>query len=429
MSLVEKKLLSKVLEEHNYSALNQYNVQENDFYSLKDAYKFVDDYIKQYGETPDYRTVVAEYKDFEFMPEVFDTFPYLCKSLKANTAKRQAFELLQKKAGEKFESMNGTDFINWLAQESVRIKDAANASSATGTNYATNGQERKDWYSESKEERTGQYIPTPYSSLTEWLGGGFELGDYILLQAYTNRGKSWIGSQIGVEAWRNKFGILHYSPELSKSQQLFRLDTLNGHFNNVGVRRGTLQNETEYYSYLKEFSPESGNVPYIVKCMDDLPHGLSVSVIEADLQTNPNIKMVIIDGFNLMTHKGTDGNRNNMANTSRMLRQIFGRNKVAGLVIHQTPTSAEKENRAEDGTGSRIVTPPRIDQYSETIAVIQDASTVLTFDQHDGVGALLLAKCREPHVGKQLELHCDFNRGYILESTATSRGAEEVEYF
>ncbi|MDF2612528.1 MAG: replicative helicase [Clostridia bacterium] len=429
MSLIEKKLLSKVLEERNGYVLNKHNVQENDFYSLKEAYKFINEYIRQYGETPDYRTVVAEYKDFDYMPEVFDTFPYLCKSLKANTAKRQAYELLQKQAGQKFETLNGTEFINWLAEESVRIKDVANASSSTGTNYATNGQERREWYEESKEIRTGQYIPTPYPSLTEWLGGGFEIGDYILLQAYTNRGKSWIGSQIAVEAWRNNFGVLHYSPELSKSQQIFRLDTLNGHFNNVAIRRGTLNNEEEYFKYLGEFKAENEKFPYIVKCMEDLPQGLTVGVIESDLQANPNVKMVIIDGFNLMTHKGTDGNRNNMANTSRMLRQIFGRHKVAGLVIHQTPTSAEKENRAEDETGVRIVTPPRIDQYSETIAVIQDASTVLTFDQHDGVGALLLAKCREPHVGKQLEMHCDFNRGYILESRATSKAVGEVEYF
>lgn len=429
MSLIENKLISKVLEERNYYVLTKYNVNDGDFYTLGNVHEFIRDYVKQYGETPDYRTVVGEFTEFDFMPEVYDTFPYLCKSLKANTAKRKAYELLQKDAGEKFQSLNGTQFINWLAEESTRIKDVANASSSTGTNYAINGKERKEWYEESKEVRTGQYITTPYSSLTTWLGGGFELGDYILLMAYTNRGKSWIGSQIGLSAWVNDFGVLHYSPELSKAQQIARLDTLNGHFNNVAIRRGTLKNEGEYYEYLEGFNESSEKAPYIIKTMEDLPQGLSVDVIEADLQANPNIKMVIIDGFNLMTHKGRDGNRNNMANTSRALRQVFGRNKVAGLIIHQTPTSAEKENRNEDETGVRIITPPRIDQYSETIAVIQDACTVLTFDQHDGIGKLLLAKCREPNVGKELELHCDFNRGYILESTATSKAVEEVEYF
>jgi replicative DNA helicase len=153
--------------------------------------------------------------------------------------------------------------------------------------------------------------------------------------------------------------------------------------------------------------------------MGDLPKGLSLEVIEADLQANPNIKMVIIDGFNLMSHKGNskDGNRNAMSNTSRKLRQIFGKYGVVGLIVHQTPTSAEKENSSKDDVGNRIVTPPQIHQYSETVAVIQDACTILTFDQLDGVGKMKLAKSRTPNVGKEIELHCDFNMGFIRETS------------
>ena len=271
-------------------------------------------------------------------------------------------------------------------------------------------------YLESKETRTYEYIPTPYPSLTEWLGGGFELGDYTLLQAYTNRGKSWLASQVGIKAFNSGFGVMHYSPELSQKQQLQRLDTINGHFKNSDLRIGGLQNEKAYLNYLDGFTEES-ETPYIVKTMGDLPRGLSVEVIEADLQANPDIKMIIVDGFNLMTHKGKDSNRNNMSNTSRRLRQIFGKYKVVGVIVHHVPTSAEKENRTEDETGSRIVQPPRLDQFSETVSVIQDACTVLIFDQCDGVGKLLVAKCRTPHVGEIVDLHVNFDEGFIYESS------------
>lgn len=417
MSMIEHQLLSKVLEENSFYTLNKYNVKESDFYAIPEVYIYIRDYNKEYGQVPDYRTVVAQFEQFNYLPETVDTFPYLCKAVKNATAKRGAIELLQKEAGKKFGELQGTDFINWLANEVNSIKDMASSESYSGTNYATSGDERWAIYEDGKENRTFKFIPTPYQSLTKYLGGGFELGDYVLLQAYTNRGKSWIGSDIATTAWINNFGVLHYSPELSEAQQSQRNDTLIGHFNNVHLKTGQLNDEDSYRKYLDNFNEEQ-ETPYIIKTMEHLPNGLSVDVIEADLQANPDVKMVIIDGFNLMSHKGRDGNRNNMSNTSRQLRQSFARHGVVGLVIHQTPTDAEKANGGEDETGARIVQPAKIHQYSETIAVIQDACTVLNFDQADGLGKILIAKTRTPNVGKEITLHCDFNHGYIKEATA-----------
>lgn len=416
MANIESKLLSKVIDEGTVAVLGKYNITEHDFTQQHEAYSFIKKYIAEFGQVPAFTEVVTECPDFDYVAEVPDNVAYMCKKLKSDIAKRKSFELLQKEASEKFNKLNGAEFINWLHDETLKIKEVSASESFAGTNFATNGAERKEWYLESKDQGTGLYIPTPYNALTEWLGGGFELGDYVLLQAYTNRGKSWIASNIGVSAWNSGFGVLHYSPELSKKQQLQRLDTINGHFRNSEMKLGKLNKEEQYFEYLKGFNEEN-EVPYIIKTMGDLPRGLSIDVIEADIQGNENIKMVIIDGFNLMQHKGNDGNRNNMAKTSRQLRQLFGKYGVVGIVVHQVPTSAEKENRAEDESGARMVEPPRIDQYSETVAVIQDACTILNFDQHQGVGKIRLAKARTPHVDKILELQCDFDLGYIKEVT------------
>lgn len=416
MANIESKLLSKVIDEGSIAVLTKYNVTAEDFTLQKETFRFIKEYTKEFGQVPAFTEVVAECPNFEYTPEVPDNVAYMCKKIKSDVAKRRAFELLQKEATEKFSLMTGLDFINWLHDETGKIKEVSAVESFAGVNFATNGAERKAMYLESKEAGSGQFIPLPYPTLNEWLGGGVELGDYILIQAYTNRGKSWIASDVGVCSWRNGNGVLHYSPELSKKQQLQRLDTLNGHFRNSEIKLGALKKEEDYFEYLNEFN-EDNETPYIVKTMGDLPRGLSIDVIEADLQANENIKMVIIDGFNLMNHKGNDGNRNNMAKTSRQLRQLFGKYGVVGVVVHQVPTSAEKENRSEDETGARMVEPPRIDQYSETVAVIQDACTILNFDQADGVGKVRLAKARTPHVDKILELQCDFDLGYIKETS------------
>ena len=415
----ETKLINKIINENMLGELITHNITPEDFINYKDVVEFIYDFKAEYGEMPSYLTVVGEFENFEYMPEVPDNINYLCKKVKQNSAKIHAYKLIQNDVTKNFKEMDGATFVNWLHEETTRLVELAKIDTTIGTNFATNGAERLEWYMANKESRTFKYIPTPYTSLTNMLGGGFELGDYILIQAYTNRGKSWIASDIGVASWRHGFGVLHYSPELSKEQQLQRLDTINGKFRNSSLKSGNLYNEDNYARYLEHFNPDEQSTPYIVKTMDDIKNGVTVDLIEADLQTNPNIKMVIIDGFNLMTHKGRGGsNRDNMSNTSRKLRQIFGKYGVVGIVVHQTPTSAEKENKIVDDSGLRIPSPPKISDYSETIAVIQDACTVLSFDQLDGVGKICLAKTRTPNVDKTITLHCDFNNGIIREASA-----------
>ena len=415
----EAKLLSKVIDENSFYTLTKYNISTDDFEAYPHIYNYVREYVNDYHQTPDYRTVVEKFSDFDYKADVSDNYAFLCKKIKSASAKRKAVLKLAK-VNEHFNTMSGEEFARWLKEEATALEAIALSSSSTATNYATNGAERKEWYNENKENRTLTYIPTPYETLTKWLGGGFELGDMILLMAYTNKGKSWVGSHIGNKAHEAGFGVLHYSPELSKKQQVYRNDTLRGHFDNVKIRRGTLDNEEAYLEYLDGFN-ESNEVPYYVKSMEDLPNGLSTEVIKADLEMyGDKIQMVIIDGFNLMKFPkiGRDG----MSATSRELRQIFGRHKVAGLVIHQTPTSAEKEQKIDEDEMDAELPVPQLTDYSETISLIQDSASVLTFNQKDGRGRLFIAKCREPHVGKSVDLRCNFNLGYITESSP-------VDYF
>ena len=221
---IENRLLSKVIDEGTLTALMKFNVGLDDFIHQKETYQFIKNFNKEFGHIPSFAEVVAECEGFEYIPEVPDNVAYMCKKLKSDNAKRRSYELLQKEAAEQFSKLSGSEFVNWLYEETAKIKEISNIEVFAGTNFATNGQERREMYLSSKESRTYSYIPTPYPSLTEWLGGGFELGDYVLLQAYTNKGKSWLASQVGIKAFNEGFGVIHYSPELSQKQQLQRLD-------------------------------------------------------------------------------------------------------------------------------------------------------------------------------------------------------------
>ncbi|MFP3427709.1 hypothetical protein, partial [Pseudoalteromonas sp. SIMBA_162] len=74
-----------------------------------------------------------------------------------------------------------------------------------------------------------------------------------------------------------------------------------------------------------------------------------------------------------------------MTQTSRRLRQFFAKYGVVGIVVHQVNASEEKENKKKiDKMESPIPQPASILGYSETIAVVQDACTILSFDAVDG---------------------------------------------
>ena len=406
MSLYEKMLLSKVIQDNNFQELAKNGISANHFNQEKEVYNFLHKYVTQQGHCPDFRTVVNE-TNFEYEQEVVDSVKYLSNKVKQDSSKFLMYNLLQEKASKNFGEMDGNQFTNWLLSETSKIQASCGMVTSLGTDFANTGQERKELYLDRKENKYKDVVPLPWATLDEKLD--LELGDYVLLQAYTNRGKSWLAGQMGLSAWQGGFSVLHYSPELTKSQTLLRLDTLLGHFKNSQLKRGELEDEDNYFAYLDSFTGNSSK--YTIKTMEDI-EVFSLEAIEQDIKIlQPNV--VIIDGFNLITTKSS--NRRDMASNSRRLRQIFGKNKVMGLVVHQTPTSAEKENKLEDDVGNRLPNPAQIHQYSETIAVIQDACTVLSFDQIDGVGQLLVAKARSTCVGETIDLQCDFDNGYIKE--------------
>lgn len=414
--MLETKLLSRIITDRNFKGLLTYNITEHDFTVDRGVYTFIRNFVDEYNQTPSYEAVLSRFPDFQYQEDVYDSFPYLCKELKKRRARSRVYDVLQNKVSEKYQEEEVDGFLEWIDGEIKSIKQITAAGTGLGTNYATNGHDRRRRYEESKESGSDIIIKLPYESLNIAMDGGPTLTDFLLLQAFTNVGKSWIASHIGVYAWKyGGNGVLHYSPELSKAQQENRNDTVLGHFNNIQLRHGDLHNEDAYFKFLDEF--KDNETPYLIKTMEDLPKGLSIDVIEADLQLNPNIRVVIIDGFNLMQHG--KGDRAAMANTSRKLRQVFGKYNVLGIVVHQVSAESEKEKskKKPEGEGPVMPNPAGLLGFSETSAVIQDAAHVLSFDAVNGFGQIYLPKTRGTGKEKTIDLKCDFNVGKIEEAS------------
>src|SRR5699024_8191094 len=119
--------------------------------------------------TPDYRTVVEKFADFEYFGEVNDAFPYLCKELKSKRGLRTSFNFLQNEVPKMFNNGKNKNFLKELKEHIDSMYNASSSVSHSGSNYANNGAERYARYEETKEKGSDVVIPTPYKSLNEVL--------------------------------------------------------------------------------------------------------------------------------------------------------------------------------------------------------------------------------------------------------------------
>lgn len=104
----------------------------------------------------------------------------------------------------------------------------------------TSTRERIEIYGQGYERRTNEYVENSLSALTTWdkrgiyFGWdelnehmyGIQKGELAVVVGIPNVGKSWVGSQIALEAARRKQKVYFASLELRKELTLMRLDCL-----------------------------------------------------------------------------------------------------------------------------------------------------------------------------------------------------------
>ena len=405
--IVESMFLSKVLEERNRDVL--YKVSKDDFTDYEEVYTF----IYNMDSIPDKRTVINKYKTFEYVEDVQDTFEYLVKELKLLTAKRKLFVAL--KQAEK-------DFNNKLS-----IEDTITTLKRNVDNIYTKNISNNNLFNLKDKSRLHLYdnplfklkVATPFNTINKSIGS-MESGDYVLFTAFTNRGKSWVACKFGIEALKQGCTVLHYAPEIQRHKLEYRLDTILNGFNNRNLNNSSLEEETykEYKRYIEGFKYDN----YYIRTMENMDN-LDLNQIESDIKTI-GADFVIIDGFILMNHGKADSKRNSYSDTSRSLRKLFVKAGVIGLVLHQVSGKDEKENNKKGDNGIRILKPPDLHQYSETIALIQDATTIMTYDRVDATARIKLVKAKSDTTDTEVDLIIDYNKGVIEEMAELLKGGE-----
>ncbi|MDR3584627.1 MAG: hypothetical protein P4L59_04800 [Desulfosporosinus sp.] len=85
----------------------------------------------------------------------------------------------------------------------------------------------------------------------------------LVLQAFTGKGKTWLGLMEALTVNEMGLNCLFESGEMSKSEISFRLDTLKGKFSNRALFTGSLDfhSEEDYKKYLGDYTKSTTKAP------------------------------------------------------------------------------------------------------------------------------------------------------------------------
>lgn len=426
---IELELLNAVIDSRDASALVRHGLMDsNQWITHKEEFEYVKKHVEQFGELPSVTSVIQNTDNFEAV-DTAESVDTLCKKLNERNLKNAEKEFIQKLALE-FGELDGYDVLTEMEKATESFRKLSQRRGNEGIDWSTSGADRQAEYERRKSREFSRRIPFMFDELTDALGE-LTAGMYVAIMAFTSKGKTWLGLKQALKSNENGQKVLIESGEMSKEEIMFRLDTLAGGFSNRGLFTGDLDfiSEEAYRAWLQQFNGDGCKPPVIIKTQEDWPKGLTVYQIEHDIQVHkPDV--MIIDQFSLIRHKG--GDREGMTVTSRRLKELAGKHGVVIVLLYQANGDYGKrkdkgESKADDGL--KELNPPKITDYSETIAVIQDANVILTFDsttwkdqlsgRQCGKALLYVAKGRNGGEGTELELNWIPNEGVIDTRKAT----------
>ncbi len=260
---------------------------------------------------------------------------------------------------------------------------------------------------------------THYTELDKLITG-FHGSDYIVLAGRTSAGKTAFAlsfaRNIAIRADESKKeGVALFSLEMSKESMALRILACEANVSAHRMRNGTLSKDE-----INELSLKVDRVATAPIFIDDTP-GITVMEMRSKLRRliyKVNIKLVIIDYMQLVTHVGRADNRQaEVAAISRALKGLAREFNITVLAL------AQLSRRVEDAKENR----PQLSHLRESGAIEQDADVVLllyrpevhgidTIEigsqriQSEGLATLIVAKQRNGPIG---DVHFVFNKDSI----------------
>lgn len=436
-------LLSKVVDNNDPAAIKRFGIEPSHLETEgeRKALAFINEYARtNRGQAPDYRTLVANVKDFTYVPNVEDSFDYVVKQLKGKSAKLQFQRLMETEAPKKFSEMPYEKFSDWLQESVESIKIGTSVRKKVGTDIKAEHEKFLKEYRDRKEGKSfkiwGSHFPTINKEV-----GGFMSGNMYTWYGRSGRGKSVFTMFEAIEAAFQGAKVLIWAMEMSRFEWMARA------YSAISAREGYINASIEGVDYEVGFENkallmgklteefEKGFEVFLLSLNDILPgeiilraaddedfYDRSVKQLENDI-TETKADVVVIDAiyhmdYEINTSKVAGGD---VANTSKKLRRMAG---YTSTVLHVI-TQAEEVKDDVDEDGNRELRAAKRSEIKKTKAVLEDATTTFGIDSTDNRGIIELGKGRNGGEGITVEVTYLPNYGIVRELDTGEAIAEQ----
>lgn len=418
-----ESLLSRIVDDNDVTALARHGIEREHF--MTEAERRAYDYILKYaeqngGNAPSY-AMLTEETDIVYVPDVTDSIEYLAKKLKSQAAKVQAKQMIEQKLGEKFEKLDGNEFLDWLITESERIKMRTHVRTTVGTNVKTDTDKFLAEYKKRKAGDSFRIWRSKFPFINDAVGGYVSSNVYVVY-GKSGRGKSVFTIEEAVECAMQGANVLIWALEMGWFEYCVRIYValsarlgiaeveldgamMEAGFDSTALRHGKLPTDFEekFFEFMRNMNDHlSGSIT--IRAVDDEDFSRrDLRQLEADINET-DADVVVIDPFYYLDYERNDDKTTGgaAAATSRKLRRLAGRTHTTVFAI----TQAEETQEKKEDDGTRVLKLPDREAVKKTKQLLEDAYLLIAVDTDykQGRGLIGLNKGRDGGEGESREI-------------------------
>lgn len=405
----EIQAINKILRSSSYDLIDRGGLTDVYFDLYKDQFNFIIEHHEKYGNVPDFITFQTAFEEFPVV-EVTESDDYLLDRLHEEYAYRMLCPVMKECAAL---SNDGKTFdaVELFLQHANELSALAHASGGTDINQI--GDKLYDLYMQKGSADSDYLLSTSFGELDERIGGLRKGEELCVIYARTNNAKSWILDRI--LSYNNSRGhvVGLFSPEMSAETVAYRINTLDGHFDNFALSTGRkLDNQNEYKEYLGTLKDRK---PFLVSSPRNFGRKATISKLRRWCITN-KIEILGIDGISYLTderYRRGDNKTTTLTNISEDLMQLSCELKIPIIVVAQANRSGVSDSN------------PELDSIRDSDGISHNASIAISSRLVDDILTLKVTKARYSKLGDKIRYQCDLNSG-TFEATSLDSSRNDL---